>query len=66
MLKEPRAGRVKTRLGNEIGMVPVAWWFRHQFRSFLRRLSDPRWMITLAVTPDRANFSKCNRPAHFS
>ncbi len=53
MVKEPRPGRVKTRLGREIGMVPAAWWFRHQTRSLLRRIRDPRWDIVLAVSPDR-------------
>ena len=42
MLKEPRPGRVKTRLGREIGMVPAAWWFRHQVAALLRRIEDPR------------------------
>lgn len=52
MVKEPRPGRVKTRLGREIGMVGAAWWFRHQTRKLLRRLRDPRWRIVLAVSPD--------------
>lgn len=54
MAKEPRAGLVKTRLGREIGMVPAAWWMRHQLRSLLRRLRDPRWEVWLAVAPDSA------------
>ncbi|MGC3938097.1 TIGR04282 family arsenosugar biosynthesis glycosyltransferase [Roseobacter sp. EG26] len=53
MLKEPRPGCVKTRLGRDVGMVPAAWWFRHQTRALLRRLRDPRWQILLAVSPDR-------------
>lgn len=53
MVKEPRPGRVKTRLGRDIGMTASAWWFRHQTRSLLRRLRDPRWDIVLAVSPDR-------------
>ncbi len=53
MVKEPRPGRVKTRLGRDIGMVGAAWWFRHQTRSLIRRLRDPRWQIVLAVSPDR-------------
>lgn len=52
MVKEPRPGRVKTRLGRDIGMVPAAWWFRHQSAGLLRRLRDPRWNLVLAVTPD--------------
>ncbi|KIC40697.1 hypothetical protein RA27_13095 [Ruegeria sp. ANG-R] len=53
MVKEPRPGRVKTRLGRDIGMTGAAWWFRHQTRSLTRRLRDPRWQIVLAVSPDR-------------
>ena len=53
MLKEPRPGRVKTRLGQDIGMVGAAWWFRHQVRRLLREVQDPRWDVTLAVAPDR-------------
>ncbi len=53
MVKEPRAGRVKTRLGADIGMTNAAWWFRHQTRRLIRRLgSDPRWQTVLAVSPD--------------
>ncbi len=54
MVKEPRPGRVKTRLGHAIGMVTAAWWFRHQVSALLRRLRDPRWQIVLAVSPDNA------------
>ncbi|MDA7964550.1 TIGR04282 family arsenosugar biosynthesis glycosyltransferase [Ruegeria sp.] len=53
MVKEPRPGRVKTRLGRDMGMVGAAWWFRHQTRTLIRRLRDPRWQILLAVSPDR-------------
>lgn len=53
MVKEPRPGRVKTRLGRDIGMTNAAWWFRHQTRRLIRRLRDPRWEILLAVAPDR-------------
>jgi len=54
MLKEPRPGRVKTRLGRDIGMTAAAWWFRHQSAGLIRRLRDPRWDLLLAVTPDHA------------
>ena len=53
MLKEPHPGRVKTRLGADIGMVPAAWWFRHQTRELIRRMRNPRWDLVLAVSPDR-------------
>lgn len=52
MVKEPHPGRVKTRLGRDIGLVPAAWWFRHQTRRLLRRIADPRWQTVLAVSPD--------------
>lgn len=52
MVKEPRPGRVKTRLGRSIGMAEAAWWYRRQVRALLRRLQDPRWDLALAVTPD--------------
>ena len=58
MLKELHAGYVKTCLGKDIGMVDSAWWFRHQTRRLLRILRDPQWMITLAVSPDKADFAK--------
>lgn len=64
MLKEPRPGRVKTRLGREIGMVEAAWWFRHQTARLLRRLEDPRWRLVLAVAPDRAGLQSRVWPAH--
>ena len=64
MLKEPRPGLVKTRLGRGIGMVPAAWWFRHQTAALLRRLDDPRWRLVLAVSPDRAGLQSRIWPAH--
>ena len=54
MVKEPRPGRVKTRLGAGIGMVAAAWWFRRQSGALIRRLSrDRRWETWIAVAPDR-------------
>lgn len=64
MVKEPRPGRVKTRLGRDIGMTAAAWWFRHQTRHLLRRLQDPRWDILLAVSPDREGMQSRVWPAH--
>lgn len=63
MLKEPVAGRVKTRLGRGIGMVPAAWWFRRQAQALIRRLGDPRWDLILAVSPDRAGLRSRVWPA---
>ena len=54
MVKEPRPGRVKSRLARDIGTIPALWWYRHQTRRLLRTLRDPSWNMALAVTPDRA------------
>ena len=58
MVKEPRPGRVKTRLGRDIGNIAATWWFRHQSARLIRRLRDPRWRIVLAVAPDMAVSSR--------
>lgn len=52
MVKEPRPGRVKTRLARDIGSVAAAAWYRRETASLLRRLRDPRWQLVVAVTPD--------------
>ena len=52
-LKEPRPGKVKSRLAGEIGTVAAAQWYRRQCRSLLARVSSsPKWETILAVTPD--------------
>lgn len=66
MVKEPRPGRVKTRLGRDIGMTAAAWWFRHQTRALLRRIQDPRWRIVLAVSPDAQGLQSRVWPAHLA
>ena len=53
MVKEPRPGKVKTRLGREIGMIDAAGWYRRQCARVIRNLRDPRWQLLLAVSPDR-------------
>jgi len=63
MLKEPHPGRVKTRLGRDIGMTRSAWWFRHQIAVLLRRLRDPRWDLILAVAPDHEGLQSRVWPA---
>ena len=57
MLKDPRPGRVKTRLARDIGSVAATWWVRHQTARLLRRLRDPRWDLVLAVAPDFAGLT---------
>ncbi|MEL7149761.1 MAG: TIGR04282 family arsenosugar biosynthesis glycosyltransferase [Pseudomonadota bacterium] len=64
MLKEPRPGRVKTRLGKDIGMTSAAWWYWHQTTKLIRRLQDPRWQMMLAVSPDRDGMTSRVWPAH--
>ncbi|MGJ8618217.1 MAG: TIGR04282 family arsenosugar biosynthesis glycosyltransferase [Sulfitobacter sp.] len=64
MVKEPRPGRVKTRLGRDIGMTAAAWWFRHQTRRLIRRLQDPRWQVVLAVSPDTEALQSRVWPGH--
>lgn len=64
MIKEPRPGRVKTRLGRDLGMTAAAWWFRHQSAALLRRLDDPRWNLILAVAPDFKGLTSRVWPEH--
>lgn len=54
MVKEPRPGRVKSRLGEGIGHVRAAWWMRHRLRALTREVTSPRWQTLLAVAPDAA------------
>jgi rSAM/selenodomain-associated transferase 1 len=64
-LKEPRPGRVKTRLGRGIGMTAAAWWFRHQSARLIMRLGhDRRWQTVLAVSPDREGLASRIWPSH--
>ncbi len=64
LVKEPHPGRVKTRLGADLGMVAAAWWFRHQVHRLLRRIEDPRWELVLAVSPDAEGLASRVWPAH--
>jgi len=65
MVKEPNAGRVKTRLGRDIGMTAAAWWFRGATRRLIRGVSrDPRWQTVLAVSPDVAGLNSRVWPMH--
>ncbi len=57
MVKEPRPGRVKTRLGQDIGHVRAAWWMRHRLRTLARGVTSPGWDTILAVAPDTARHS---------
>ena len=63
--KEPRAGRVKTRLARDLGATAAAWWYRHQTARLLRKLGqDARWETVLAVSPDNAASDSRVWPGH--
>lgn len=53
MVKEPHAGRVKTRLGRHIGVVAATAFYRHAALAVIRRLSaSPCWQTWLSIAPD--------------
>lgn len=53
--RPPRLGRGKRRLAAGIGAVAAWRFYRTVLAGLLRRLDrDPRWVLWLAVTPDRA------------
>lgn len=59
MLKEPVAGRVKTRLARGVGAVAAAGFYRAAVRQLLARLGqDGRWRLLLAITPDAARLTR--------
>ena len=54
MAKSPVAGRVKRRLGREIGDIPAIRFYRHCLsHTALRLAQDKRWRTLLAIDPDR-------------
>lgn len=54
-VREPRLGRVKTRLAAEIGALAALRFYRQATAALLRRLArDPRWRCSVAVTPGTA------------
>jgi hypothetical protein len=53
--RAPQAGRVKRRLGSEIGMMEAFRFYRRILDQQIRRMTrDPRWTVWLFVTPDTA------------
>ncbi len=53
MAKVPIAGRVKTRLAREIGIVAATMFYRHAMRGVVARLArQPFWHTVLIVDPD--------------
>lgn len=60
MVKEPVAGRVKTRLARDIGVAQAARFYRHNLAVVTGRLvSDLRWQTLLSVAPATAVGSRC-------
>jgi rSAM/selenodomain-associated transferase 1 len=54
MAKSPHLGRVKRRLGREIGDVASIRFYRSCLaHTALRLARDPRWRTVLAIDPDR-------------
>jgi len=48
-------GRVKTRLGRDIGVLPATRFYRHTLTTVLNRLAPKgRWRCWLALSPDSA------------
>jgi rSAM/selenodomain-associated transferase 1 len=58
MVRQPVAGRVKSRLAREIGVVAATRFYRHAATAVITRLAaDRRWRTWLAVTPDTARMA---------
>ena len=59
MVKEPVAGRVKTRLAREAGVVRAVGFYRSNVAAVITRLAcDSRWRTLLSVAPDTALASR--------
>ncbi len=59
MVKEPKAGRVKSRLARDVGAALAVRFYRDVMTSVVWRLGrDPRWQMILAVSPDVAIASR--------
>jgi rSAM/selenodomain-associated transferase 1 len=55
MVKLPVAGRVKTRLAQQVGLARAVGFYRHSTRAVLDRVGhDTRWQTWLSVAPDSA------------
>jgi uncharacterized protein len=64
MIKEPVAGRVKTRLARGIGTVAATAAYRTMLTTLAARLGcDQRWQTVFAVSPDAAISSSMLPPA---
>lgn len=62
MVKAPVAGRVKSRLARSLGTVRAAAFYRCCARLVVMRLAgDPRWELSVHVTPDGSPTSAIRR-----
>ncbi|NQU57437.1 MAG: glycosyltransferase [Rhodospirillales bacterium] len=52
--REPVLGRVKTRLGRDIGVLKATRFYRRTLTAVLGRLQGGRWRCWLALSPDSA------------
>ena len=65
--KEPMMGRVKTRLGHDIGILLATHFYRRTVAEVLRHLgNDGRWKCWLALSPDKATQGKPFWPNSFT
>jgi rSAM/selenodomain-associated transferase 1 len=58
MVREPVAGRVKTRLARDMGAVRAANFYRHTVAAVMTRIAGPGWQTLLAVAPDAVCVSR--------
>ena len=66
-VKEPMMGRVKTRLGRDIGISMATRFYRRNVADVLRNMgNDGRWKCWLALSPDKAARGKPFWPNKFT
>lgn len=51
-VKEPRLGKVKTRLAKGIGRVAAWRFYKKTVSALIKRMRNSKWQITLCVSPD--------------
>jgi rSAM/selenodomain-associated transferase 1 len=57
-VKEPRIGRVKSRLANDVGVVSAWAFYRRTLANVVRRLEGQgKWHCWIAIAPDQAVLS---------
>ena len=58
MAKAPKIGQVKSRLANQIGAFAAYKFYYDTMKNTIFKLSDSRWTISIAITPDLVLKSK--------